>query len=293
MTEPNRVPRALVEWEQLGDPPRIVFTSNINLVPAPAQNELQHLLDCARITIEAIDLVQTFSGKFAGAFLHIDPANNRRLELPELKREAKARAIASAFKDAVEVAHHPLEWARHLLALWEFKDKAWGPDFQPISEEDAADFHKLPLRTKLERLATQYGFKLKPELVEIVRSLAEARNCIVHRFGQVTSMDTRGAPALKVSWHELAIASLKVGADGPPTIRRLEPHLRFDAGERIAIMRRARIAEFPVGSQMSITTTDLSEICNTVHVFALEVRDELRRRAEALGIKTDQPPTDD
>lgn len=270
---------------------KVTVKTNVHLVPSWLQYELQTILDYARLSLQAIDGQDSFTGKFEDTSFHLDPAQNRRMALPELKEETRQWILALAVHAAMELPHEPLERAHLVFEAWNLSPTATLDEARQSLAKDSVKFHLMKLAEKLAYLEKRYGFVLKPHVVEAIQSLHKLRNCVGHRNREVTPLDTRGAPALTAVWQEVAMF---VQDDTTPQgyhVRRLEGGLMLPAGTRIAMGRQRKVTEFPVGTRLVFTTRDLTEICNTIYVFALEVRDELRRKGEARGIP--MPPTDD
>lgn len=94
---------------------------------------------------------------------------------------------------------------------------------------------------------------------------------------------------LTAIWQEVAMFIKDDSAPNGYQVRRLEGGWTLPAGTKIALGRQRKVTEFQVGTRLKFTTRDLTEICNTIYVFSLEVRDALRRMGEANGIPM-QPP---
>lgn len=292
MDQPPRGPPedvvALIEVHKETGPAGSKYTvlTNLKVVPAPLQNELQDILDAARLQLQGIKQVQEFSGRFDDVFMHTDPAENRRLSLPALKEEAAARVTRSAFRDALEAAHHPLEQARRVLAIWAKRHTKPGAEVVLDFEDAAAEFHALGLSAKLDYLKRTFRFTIEPDAVATVRNLYKARNCIVHRFGHVTGLDCEDGKTMVVHWEEYAILTAPTEADFDDSskVRRVYKGETVEGGQAITIRRLRKTRTYSVGERVILTAQDLSDICNTIYLFAMQVRDDLRAYGANNGI---------
>jgi hypothetical protein len=283
---------ALIEIRQetRDDRPHYTIVTNLKLVPAPLQNELQDILDCARLSLEAIAKTTDFSGRFDNVFMHIDPAQNRRLPLPKLKEEAAMRVTRAAFRDAMEAVGNPLEQARRVLAVWSKKEQhEKGKQVVLDFEDEALKFQSMPLSEKITFLEKRYGLKLDSDAIETILNLNRARNCVVHRFGHITERDCDAGGTMKVGWKEYAVleAATVEDLEGMQNVRRVKIGDIIQGGHHMAIRRLPKLREYARGERIQLSAQDLSDICNTVYLFAMQVQDALRRHGLSMGIPMD------
>ena len=269
-------PQALIEWKEAGTVEglrQVLFRVNLGIFTNPMQNELQIILDCTRLAWAGSEVATNLSSASEGHGLQVHPAHNRRMAIQPLRLETRQWLLRSAFRDAMEVVQNTLEHARRVLALWSMLGIRKGEDYNARVEEEGIKFHRLGLQPKLDHLQAKYGFELPTKTVEVVSSLNKARNCIVHRFGHVTTLDTEGSDSLKAIWeaHEIM-------GGHPDKPRKVGLGETLTEGEYLWVTRSKKIREFPLGSQMELTMKDLNEICNTIHLFATQVRESLKEK---------------
>lgn len=266
------------------DPPKFTIVTRLVHVVAPVQNELQLILDRTRLALESSAAAPAFSGQFQDAHFHIDPAKNRRLPLDDLKVETRKWLLKSAFQSAMELVNFPLEQARRLLALWDMAQRhARGESVRLDFEDDAAWFHKRPFEQKLTFLRERYAFQIDAGAVAVVLSLHKARNCVVHRLGMVSAIDCDSAAGvLKASWEEYAVFASPSRADWQNAAR-VDFGGHVKVGQAVHMRRLTKVREFKPGDLIELTPQDLNEICHTIHLFASQVRDDLRKKSESLG----------
>ena len=283
-----QLPPDLIEWFEGGTDAgvrTISFQTNLARLPAPVQNELQAILDCARLAVTATQAAARFSGRFEDASLHIDPAQNRRLPLIELKAEAQRWILKAAFRDAMELVLYVLDQARNVLCLWSLLGTIKGEDYLARYEREGVAFHRKGLSEKLEFLRKKYAFEVHSDAVDVVQSLNRARNCVVHRLGWVSELDVGPDGTLKAVWEEYAIMAGQMEEPGQAeSSRRIGRGDVIHGGEMMWIRRVKKVREYPLGARVSLSVNDITEICHTIHLFANQVRDDLKRKRKELGL---------
>lgn len=290
MTDPNGVlDRPLIEYTESRSATgkRILRTrTNTGELTKPLQRDIQEILDCTRLTLEAIGAAQSFSGEFADANIRLHPANNRRLPLEQLKGATVERALRSAFRDVMEGVQLLLDDVRDVLAVWSLRGDITGDQFIQRIEKERDRFHRKGLNEKFEHLTKTYGFSLSNEVVEVLDSLNRARNCVVHRRGVIAKHDLEpGSACLRAVWREAAMLA-------GPEPEKLESLRRVGIGDTIShpdylvVAQVAKVVEYPLGSRIALSGQDLSDICHTVLQIAKRVRGQLDEHARNNGVPT-------
>lgn len=279
MAEARDPSASLIELEGTLEQPKIRV--QLVYVVAPVQNELQALLDKTRLASEWVGRADSFSGRFADAHFHIEPADNNRMSLRELKQETSEWILSSAFQAAIEIANYPLEQARRVLALWDMirRNRA-GQEVRLDYEDDAEWFHGQSFVRKLEFLESEHGFSIDPQATDILKRLHRARNVIIHRFGRVLPKDCDEDGIMRAPWEEYVPFAIQ--NDGTP--RRVNFPGTIFAGEEAQVRRLTKVREFKAGDVIRLSGQDINEVCHTIHLFASQVRDDLRKKSIALDL---------
>ena len=265
--------RALVTVFDEGDAEGIRTLSvqyDLEVLPFPIQETLQEILDCVRLASQAGQEVGEAAVTGDGAWFHLNPATNRRLEGEELAIRTRAWIMRAAFRDAMETAHAALESARLVLAVQSLSKSVSGHEFNQAVHDEAEKFHTLPLGRKLETLAERYDFHIDAFWQGTLTRLNAARNCIVHRAGYVSPRDTQGAEYLEAAWQGLRLVVGK-----PPTQRTLVAGDVIQGGEVLRVQRGPVQRHYPLGSRIELDMQDLNEICMTLELFAQHLRQNL------------------
>jgi hypothetical protein len=142
----------------------------------------------------------------------------------------------------------------------------------------AEQFHRRTLPQKLEFLASHYSFTLPDDHLSEIKSINAARNCFVHRGGQVTDVDTDESRALILKWRHLQPIIVENGVATElilPYVTEKETML----GLRVA----ARERRFEIGSYVELELQDFSEICWTLFLFAQCCGTELEAYGRSKG----------
>jgi hypothetical protein len=172
--------------------------------------------------------------------------------------------LGKAFQELLRAARHALEEAYIMTALLTKEHKI-------KSNETLANFLK-PFQGKaaglsFPELLAAVNKLLDPKLdfSDSYKSLQVARNCLEHRAGIVSNIETKGAPAFILNVPRIKIFYLRGGDE-----------IEIAAGERVdsgdgrpeveVLMRfEARQRSIPVGERLTFTLTEFNEVafaCN-------------------------------
>ncbi|MGE0022572.1 MAG: hypothetical protein AB7S70_02950 [Hyphomicrobium sp.] len=127
-------------------------------------------------------------------------------------------------------------------------------------------FHRFGVPAKLKSLSESFGVKTKH--AESVSSLYEARNCLTHDFGNVTTKRVNHGDTLVLTW--LALDMLAQGVEtgqeiplahliGQPTPE--ETNILMRSSERHRVLK--------VGEKLKLSQQDLWEICYFFNAHAI------------------------
>ena len=200
--------------------------------------------------------------------------------LPWTGDEAKAEyvewVLANGFRDALEAVNAFLESAHTVLCTFALMDRQRAGERTTVGhwEELVANpgrkFHRFGLPDKLDALVTSLGLSLDGSLLAHLRSANDARNCLVHRSGVITSRDVNDQDALKVSW------------------RRFHTYLEDEDGERelvfgqliekaskviIKVVDEAK--RFPLNTSIKFTSQEFCDLCWSLFLTGGNVVDQI------------------
>ncbi|MER9461968.1 hypothetical protein NKI80_18880 [Mesorhizobium sp. M0387] len=131
------------------------------------------------------------------------------------------------------------------------------------------------LKKAFEKLAIDAPFSVMFE------TMNDARNCMAHRRGVVSTADTDGAETFVLRWRGLAL-TLANGLDIVPWLISGEGFHTKDGG-LLSLGMVDREKAFAVGEPITLTRYDLQEFCLAVQVAAAVVADGLQNLAIQKG----------
>jgi len=268
--------------------PLHTLITNVFLVPQRFQGELQMIVDCARMQQAGIRKVTEAPTKFQDSTGNVDPAQNLRLPFDELRKEAEARTMLCAFRDAVELVTDPLENIRRILHVWQAKKIHEIQGNVTIDlEKDAKFFDKLPLKEKFVFLHANYGFQVPEELRTMVEQLVRARNCLVHRNGTVAARDCDDSGRLELKWQVTEILLAKSEEEfREGRFERVNLPFVVPEGHVVALRRTTTTRHYIRGEKIRISPQDLNDVCATLLYYALKLKELLQQFGVDNGVET-------
>lgn len=139
-------------------------------------------------------------------------------------------------------------------------------------------FHRLGLPDKLATLEKDFAVGIDQSLSQHVLSANVARNCLVHRNGQVGARDLNAESELRVTWRRMA-AYLK-DEDGLHELVYGEP-TKKEAWMVIKFEDTAKT--FSPGEMVNFSPTEFVEICWMLFMYGVAVTETVSKRGLALG----------
>jgi hypothetical protein len=181
----------------------------INLVALQAGyfRWLQHQLDvtkvlqvgCQSVTAEQIAVERAF-GSFA-------PADGAQLTHDRAQIEAQDWLLRGFLRDAIEATGLFLDECLHICAIMQLSARggAKGGEIHRLLHDLPRINHRLHLPQKIEKLERKYGVVTR--FNSHILSLNRARTCVVHRLGNVSTLDLNETETLKLTFQRMQIAA--------------------------------------------------------------------------------------
>jgi hypothetical protein len=273
----------------MSDDAKITVQVNLDAVFAELCHRLQCCIDmvCFGIRAAPHGPVDPSTFPLKGAWFHVVTSESSMLKGEPLREVFGTWVLACGLRDAVEVLGVFLERARTAAAtysVWE-KFQITGTRDACIPSEEwnerivagAAKFHRFGLPDKLERL-TRYSSTLAPSLSEEVRTINQARNCLVHRGGLVTDRDSNTPDGLVVKWEEV---SLEI--DTPSGRQSLNPPQYVAEGGNLVMNYERTSKLFTFGEAVTFSAQEFAEMCMTFVRFGNELCHQLSDYGTATG----------
>jgi hypothetical protein len=143
--------------------------------------------------------------------------------------------VACAFRDWIEETAGFLEATRRTCAAVLLSDEGvvTSDRFLEVVEEPRIKFDRRNFPDKMTELRRLYGADILDPRAEMILTLNQARNCLVHRLGVVSDRDCEeGQEALLVRWQTITAHVRKpVGEDRPITSENPE----LEAGDSLVM----------------------------------------------------------
>jgi len=246
---------------------------DVNLPAALAKwdRDLQHLVDFVSIGVTGVRKVQAEEyaiSPFASAQQLTEPP-----AYPDVKNEYISRALRNAFTQAIDYVTDFLEQCRLLTTFYSVGSKTLsGEDWNRIWTTEREAFDRKTFPDKIKWLRENCGATFQFE--EHVLTLNQARNCLVHRLGIVSTKDTKGSDAFTIKWHALRLVIIDSVTGEETFVPNSEPtknestlNLRIGSVEK----------QFRVGERIQLSSEELNFTMWTFRSFAMEVLQAIER----------------
>ena len=184
------------------------------------------------------------------------------------------RELIETFAVFLDKVHQVcLLMATHKKSIGEEDADTFGPAFEWKGVED-----------KLKILRERFGIQSDKE--KYFSSINQARNCITHRRGKVGPEDLRGTPSFKLVWW-----AFDVYAETPSgkKINLMPPFpkggIYLDEGATVKMKINEREKEYQLGNVISLSPTDVNEICFLVKLATDDISKGAIQFAQNIGIQ--------
>lgn len=194
--------------------------------------------------------------------------------------------LKNAFRDIAEIIAGTLEEVQHVLAVWNLLDPTclgtqistskWNTEVAQRADQ----FHRRTLPQKLDFLSNQYEFHLAGEYVAEAMSINAARNCFVHREGQIAIIDADASGTLTMRWRQLTPYVVENGEEKELVL----PYFT-EKGTTLTVKAIPMERTFKPGEQLEVSLQDFSGICWTLFTFAQHCGIQLESYGRARGFK--------
>jgi hypothetical protein len=237
---------------------------------------IQRAIDLSLFGLSTAESARVLPEPLAFASIGYQIGAQRSLEA--VRGEFKPWLVAACLRDVVEALNEYLEVVAESCIPLEFLTDI------PKSREDAEirlaasrkGFNKLGLPAKLEKIGLMTHRAVIPISATHVLSINHSRNCLVHRLGFVSDVDTKAGACLIVSW--LAYKA-HVQSDADEQLVEL-PYVVGD-GE-VFVQQVVQTKSFSIGERIEFSAKELMEVCWTVFAFAEDLASNVARFASEM-----------
>ncbi len=182
--------------------------------------------------------------------------------------------LAKSFQELLRAVRHALEVAHVYVALL---TKTHRIASNSTLEEFLAPFRRKAAGKSFPELLEAVNEHLNPKInfSKAYVSLQVARNCLEHRAGVVTKIETRGAEVLELTFPRLKIFYLRDGEEvdivAGHTIDAGDGRSEVDVYQRLDLRSRS----VPIGERILISHTDFNEISFACHYLGQQLASNL------------------
>lgn len=127
-------------------------------------------------------------------------------------------------------------------------------------------------KDKMKFLASEYSFQVPEDWRDLVLSIVQGRNRLVHRDGIVGHVDGDETGHLVVKWVRIRPFA---GTEGK--MREAKPNEWIGPGELLAMTRHPTTKSFPIGATVDFTAEEFQDVCYALVQFGRTLQGRLER----------------
>jgi general stress protein CsbA len=125
-------------------------------------------------------------------------------------------------------------------------------------------------------------FNIEPPHSDYIASINQARNCLTHRLGRVGLDDCKDGRFFEVRWTGMDVQIQFQSGNTRPLKEML--NVKLPEPGRVQVRFAERTKSFPVGSVVTFSKIELSEICNFVLTSINAVASAALQYAKSIGV---------
>ena len=265
---------------------------NLGALLGQLQHAIQRTIYLAALGLNATPRLIQDDLQLLGTSISMQLAGPSVWPIEEAREGFEHWILMNGLRDATEAISGFLEETRMVLAVWQLGIRSrsgpvTGADWHEATVSQQQRFHRLGLPDKIDNLQKSYSLLLDPDLVGHLRTINNARNCLVHRQGIVQERDVNEDGALRVSWRRLALV-----IQGPEGERAGFPGAIVDVGETLYVSIRDVSKLFPLGNAISFSVQEFADICWSLSLLGLSTTKLIEDWARERGIELQMPQDD-
>lgn len=253
------------------------------------QHAIQRTIHLAALGLNATPRLTQDDLQLPGTSISLQLAGPTPWPIDEAREGFEQWLLMNGLRDATEAISGFLEETRTGLAVWQLAIRSrsgpvTGADWNEATGSQQRRFHRLGLPDKIDDLQRIYSLALDPDLVGHLRTINDARNCLVHRQGIVQERDVNEDAALRVSWRRLACV-----IRGPDGERDFFPGSLVDVGETLCVSNRDVAKLFPLGTAISFSVQEFADVCWSLFLLGLSTVKLVEDWGRAHGFTLQEP----
>lgn len=268
---------------------------NVNLATliSEFQIKIQRIINLVFLGLNAKTKLPKNISKIPGVDFSLSLSHNMDWDDETSRREFQEWILINGFRDASELISNFLEYTNRILSLWELVRKQnnnvqlRGDDWNEFVAKNRKQFPRFGLPDKINHLINQKNLQLDQELISNILSINMARNCLVHRSGIVSKLDTNIEGGLEVKWRKLTLY-LK-NKDGEQEIN--FPH-HVEQESQLFLKQKTYSKMFKLNESISFSAQEFSDICWCLFVFGRSIVEGIEAIGKKSGFIKDKEKTD-
>lgn len=265
---------------------------HVNLAAPQATlfRRLQHQLDVTKVLQVGCEIVteqEVTERRAFGAFI---PADGAQLTHDAAREQAQEWLLRCFLRDSIEATGLFIDECLTVCAVMRLSTgitPVSGENLTTAVESAARAAHRAGFVPKIDLLRTQYG--IATPFDSHLRSLIAARNCVVHRLGNVSEKDVDALGVLRVSL--LHFRALAVGVQ---TGREYEvrPGMILPEASNLCIQFLERHRDFSLGESLQFMPHELYDTIITLYRYGQALGSACEEFGRSLGIQFSETPPD-
>lgn len=241
------------------------------------------VLQLTSVGLNASQNILEISPPFPGVTFSIEPPIILWKDLPSIKKAFNRWLLINGLNELIEAVGWSLEEVRKICAFISLSEGGIISKDIDVNNEifgPLKKFHKFGLPNKLDYLSDKYGVNIIPESSECLRSIKKARNCVVHRNGIVSDLDTNSGDVLIVKWKTLTI--FRTQPDGKEVVLGNEPRTLKNGTVSVRPVESKKI--FKKGEEITFTNQEFVHIYHTLRLCMMDIISEVKKYANSKGV---------
>ena len=205
--------------------------------------------------------------------------------MTQVREVAQGWLLKSFLRDSIEATGLFLDECLNVCSVVEIaaKGKAASHELHHVFNALPLKNHKLPFPEKLSRLERVFG--ICSPLAPHVLSINRARNCVVHRLGLVSLLDTDPQNELVVNWITTKAVAREIETGRELVLDR--PGLLIERESLLDVHWVEHQKKYRLGEQIKLTRFELNSCAVTFYLFGKTCVEAIEEFVGSHGIALD------
>jgi len=264
--------------------PGVNIKIDLNGLIAELQRAVQRSVNLVSVGLASSVRIDTIPKNLPGSFMSFTPAESAKWNIDTAKSEFTNWILINGFRDSTESIGAFLESAYKVVCFWKLsgkrneKGQVVGEDWNEFVVDRPRRFHRLGLPDKIKKLEELGPIVIDQDMTDIVLSINQARNCLVHRLGIVSKRDFNREDGLEVKWRVLRLKGEHEGKDFV-----IEGPTHVEAGTQISVQNQNLSRVFNLNEAISFSTGEFNDLSWTLFAFGNSIKASLENYGYEFG----------